>query len=196
MTPPTQKLTTRAAVHLDEEVALAVRVRTCEPGSARPTGDAADRSETSPGGPVSPFPAGGFPIVPMVRGVKRSVNEMISADHDEVSFVLAFTRSGERVLMGRDRFRSLRPTGVVRRFKGDTPIVVDLTLLSEQLIPEITVDGECFIVNSVDFGVLTRAVVTGELDEPELAEQLTPYYEQAKAFTHYDPSTLRSMMYD
>lgn len=110
----------------------------------------------------------------MVRGVKRSVNEMISADHDEVSFVLAFTQSGERVLMGRDRFRSLRPTGVVRRFKGDTPIVVDLTLLSEQLIPEITVDGECFIVNSVDFGVLTRAVVNGELDEPELAEQLTP----------------------
>ena len=42
--------------------------------------------------------------------------------------------------------------------------------------------------------MLTRTVVEGGLDEPELAEQLRSFYEQAKVFQHYDPDTLRAMI--
>ena len=59
---------------------------------------------------------------------------------------------------------------------------------------ELTVDGEYYIINATDFGVLTRMVATGELEAHGLAEQLTPYYEQVKALAAQDPRTIRAII--
>ncbi|MGH1493738.1 MAG: hypothetical protein ACRBK7_30810, partial [Acidimicrobiales bacterium] len=110
--------------------------------------------------------------------------------------VLAFTHAGDRVLVGRSRLRPLRPTEVIRRLSGEGPITIDLALLYEDLIPELEIDGERFLINAVDFGVLTKAVVTGELDAPKLAEQLGPYYDRVKALATHDPRSVQSLVRD
>lgn len=128
----------------------------------------------------------------MLRSVKQALTDLFAGDEVERA-VLVFTTSGERVLMGRHRFRPLQPTIEKRRFPAED-ISVDLPLLADHLIPEITIGSDRFAVNSVDFGVLTRAVVNGDVHEPLLAEQLTPYFEQARALARYDPETFRSMI--
>lgn len=191
MTTPTQRLTDRAAAILDDDVAIAVRVRPCASRHA-PVSAHVAYSENGPW--PNALPASGLPVVPMYRSLKQSVTDMVAPDVEHPNGVIAFLRSGDRVFMGRDRFRSLQPTTVLRRLEGTQPASIDMGLLSADLIPKLTVAGECFIVNSVDFGVLTRTVVEGGIDEPQLAEELRPYYEQALAFRHYDPNTLRAMI--
>lgn len=110
--------------------------------------------------------------------------------------MLAFTSAGDRVVVGRSRLRSLRPTEVIRRLSGGGPITIDLTLLYEDLIPELEIDGERYLVNAVDFGVLTRAVVAGELNAPRLAEQIAPYHDRVQALATHDPRTVRSLIRD
>ncbi len=194
MTGPTRRLTDRTANVLGEPLALAVRVRQApQQRSPRPGDTAVDDAiqEMSP----SAFPVFGLPIVPILRSLKWTVTDLFNRG-DVVKGVLAFTRSGDRVLVGRSRLRSLRPTEVIRRLSGGGPISVDLALLYEELIPELEVDGERFLVNAVDFGVLAKAVVTGELDAPKLAEQLGPYYDRVQALATHDPRSIRSLVRD
>ncbi len=179
-----QALAVRPAAFLGEDVACAVRVR-----KGPPQGSWA-RSEIS--GP-SGLPALGFPIVPIFRSLKRRVSDMIGGD-DGRSLILAFTTSGDRVVLGRSRFRSRRPTGPVRHLDRDHPLAIELPLLFEELIPELRIGDEFFIVNSVDFGVLTRALVAGDVDEPALAAQVRPFYEQTKRMKAGEPETIRSMI--
>lgn len=197
MPSPTRRLTARAAQVLHDDVVLAVRVRqgpyqrTETPARPRTPYQAwIERSSTT-----ATLPAGGLPVVPMFRSLKQLVTDQFSGNH-RLNGVLAIARSGERILMGRSRFRSLRPSAATRRLRRDEPISIDMKLLNEKLIPEIKVGDEYFIVNAVDFGVMTKKVVNGDLDEPWLADQLTPYYENVKALATYDPVTVHSIIVD
>ncbi len=152
MTTPTERLTCRAAAVLDEEVAIAVRV-----------------SKGSPNPPTALF-----------ESLKRAVTNRFT-DQGDLDGVLVFTRYGGRVLTNRSGFRSLDPTFPIRHLSRAVPIAVDLDLLTEELIPILRIGAETFMVNPLDFGALARAVVAGELAEPALAEQLTPWHEQMEA---------------
>ena len=193
MTAPTQRLTQRAAAQLGEEVTLAVRVRKCPPAGGKNASDG--NILTLDGQPSVPatFPADGPPIVPIVRSLKRSVTDLFSNQHD-LNGVLVVTRAGDRVLMGRSRFRSLRPTEIVRRFPSSAVLAVDETLLAEELISELAIDGEHFLVNPVDFKVLMAAAVTGKIDARYLAAQLKPFYDRAQSLRTYEPDAIRSAM--
>ncbi len=94
--------------------------------------------ETSP---PTVFPVLGLPVLPILRSLKWAVTDLFKGD-DILKGILAFTRSGDRVIVGRSRLRSLRPTEVIRRLPGRGPVTVDLTLLYEDLIPELEIDGE------------------------------------------------------
>lgn len=196
MTAPTQKLTARAATQLGEAVALAIRVRRGPPTRRESANDqntlALGGQQTAP----ATFPAGGLPIVPIARAAKRWATDIFSGEH-HLNGVLVFTRAGDRILMGRSRFRSLRPTDeVVRRFPSAAVPEIDEFLLAEELIPELTIDGEHFIVNSVDFKALMKAAVTGEVDARYLATQLKPLYDRSQSLATADPNAIRSAMKD
>lgn len=186
MTAPTQLLTQRAATHLGEQVALAIRVRQA-PGQISPATED-DGSEL-----MSPVPAGGFPVLPMLRSVRTFISDLFAGD-EVLHGVLAFTESGDRVLLGRSQFRSKTPTHIIRRIPREAPVSVNMPLLAEHLIPELIVGSDHFVVNSIDFGALTRAVGKGDLNEPALSEQLALYYEHSRTFRSYDPNKMREMI--
>ena len=193
MTAPTQRLTQRAAAQLSQEVTLAVRVRKCSPAPKRNGTDGNILTLDSQPSVPATFPAGGLPVVPIVRSLTRAVTDLFTNQH-HLNGVLAFTQAGERILMGRSRFRSLRPTGIVRRFPTNAVLAVNEALLAEELIPELTVDDEHFIVNSVDFKVLMAAVVTGKIESRYLAAQLKPFYDRVQSLATYEPDAIRSAM--
>ena len=191
MTAPTQRLTQRAAAQLGEDVTLAVRVRKCPPARGKNANDGNIGTLDGQRSVPVTFPASGLPIVPIVRSLKRAVSDLFSNQH-ELNGVLIFTRAGDRILMGRSRFRSLRPTEIVRRFASSAVLAVDETLLAEKLIPELTIDDEHFLVNSVDFKVLTAAAATGKIEARYLAAQLKPFYDRAQSLTTQEPDAIRS----
>ena len=193
MTAPTQRLTQRAAAQLSEEVRLAVRVRKCSPAGRKNANDGNILTLDGQRSVPATFPAGGLPIVPIVRSLKRAVTDLFSNQHD-LNGLLVFTRAGDLILMGRSRFSSLRPTEIVRRFPSSAVLAVDETLLAEKLIPELTIEGEHFLVNSVDFKVLMAAAVTGKIEARYLAAQLKPFYDRAQSLTTYEPDAIRSAM--
>lgn len=78
------------------------------------------------------FPALGLPILPLLRSLKAATTDLFAGD-DVVKGVLAFTRSGDRVLLGRSRLQSLRPTEVIRRLPGESPVTIDLARLYKDL---------------------------------------------------------------
>ncbi len=184
MTPSTQKLTRRAADQLGEDVTIAVRVR--QDPNDRYKGTASEHDTAG-------FPVMGLPVLPLLRSVKHAVTDVLF-ESDALKGILAFTRSGDRIAMGRDRFRSRRPTDSIVCLPRDVPATVHMARLGTELIPELTVDNEHFVINSVDFGALTRAIVNGEVDEPVLAEQLGPWHEHSKAVAAAEPETIRKML--
>lgn len=195
MAGPTRRLTARAGTALGEPLVLAVRVRQGpQQRSPRPSASF-DDGVTDTTSPPRASPAIGLPVLPLLRSLKWAVTDLFRSG-EVFNGVLAFTRSGGRVLIGRSRLWSLRPTEAIRRLSAGGTVTVDLKLLYEDLIPELEIDGERFLVNAVDFGVLTRAVVTGELDAPRLAEQLRPYYDRVQTLVTHDPRSVRSLVRD
>lgn len=195
MTSPTRRLLDRAEAVLEEPVGLAVRVRQGpQQRSLRPK-EATDPVWPARNSPPRSFPVVGLPILPLLRSLRWAITDSFIRE-DVVKGILAFTRSGDRVLLGRSRFNSLRPTEAIRRLPGQSPLTVDLALLYDDLLPELEIDGERYLVNAVDFGVLTRAVVTGEFDAPKLAEQLRPYYQRVQELVSQDPRSVRALIRD
>lgn len=191
MATPTQRLTRRTAAVLTEDVALAVRVRKGPAQRPKP-GPTAGEDGAAAASPPS-LPILGLPVIPYARSVARAIGDLFAGDEVR-NGVLAFTRSGGLVFLGRARLRPLRPTETIRRLSADPPVTIDLALLYEDLVPQLEIGAEHYIVNAIDFGVLTRALAAGELDAPALAAQLTPYYEQVKALATHDPRTVRSLL--
>jgi len=191
MATPTQRLTARAQSVLGENVILAVRVRQQHPhrtAARRPSGTVGDQPRE-----WASLPAAGFPVVAVARSLKDFFNDLFDRDPNWRG-VLAFTESGERILLTRSRRSSLRPTEIARHLRRGPQMSIDIDLLYEDLIAEIKIEGEYFIVNSVDFRVLTRAVVEGRIDEPWLKKQLKTFYQNTKAMAAVEPTVIRSMI--
>ena len=142
--------------------------------------------------PVS-VPLLGLPIVPALRSAVRAVTDPFRGEAVR-NGVLAFTESGRRVFLGRKRFRATHPTDVVRQLPGDVPVTIDRELFHRDLIPELEIGDDHFIVNGVDFRVLTKVVVNEGIDEPLLAEQVRPYHDQLVSLAQDDPNAIRSVI--
>ncbi|NNE95517.1 MAG: hypothetical protein HKN24_05760 [Acidimicrobiales bacterium] len=112
--------------------------------------------------------------------------------HEVVRGVLAFTGGGDRVLLGRKRFRSLRPTETLRYLGRNTQIEIDEELLETYALPELKIGDEFFRVNGTDFRALTRKVAAGKLIVPGLdSTLLTEMYRLSQRMSSGEPNDVR-----
>ena len=180
MTPPTRRLTHHTAVRLGRPVDLAVRARRLDGDAPEPT----DRR------PV--FPALGLPIVALVRTAWTRLKHLLLGDED--ARILAFMPDGRRILMARARLAGLHPTTVLAHLDHELPLTIDTATLATELRPVLVIGDERFEIDGVDYGVLARAAVAGELHEPGLAAQVEPWLEAATAARAAEPETVRTMI--
>ncbi len=183
MASPTDRLTSRAADVLGQPVEFALRVQL---GPAVGRGTKAVQY-----GHALWWWAPAFLPIAAVSSVLENLWAWRSG-HEVVRGVLAFTGGGDRVLLGRKRFRSLRPTETLRYLGRNTQIEIDEELLETYMLPELKIGDEFFRVNGTDFGALTRNVATGKLIVAGLDPPLlTKIYRLSRRMSSGEPNDIR-----
>ncbi len=184
MTGPTYNLTERVSELLEEPVTLALRVRS-GPGSNEPL----------LGGTRTAWE--GLRMHPVFRPLGSLLSRLLQSLRDRWSGtttftgILALADGGDRILLGRRRFRSLQPTQEIRRLREGAPLLIDKELYDNFFIAELVVANEHFIVHPVDFRVLLKEVVAGRVDAPEIKHDLADFYVRQKQLASVDPDVIR-----
>lgn len=163
MMTPTERVTSRAREFLadDFDVILAVRVE---------WGPQAVVSRTK-------FSSGFWtraylwsPIVMPIVALLRRGDRIV---HPESGFgVLALTSDDSRVLLSVASRRRSFPTGLIDVLPQGAHLEVDVGLMETNLIPVLRISDREFVVNSVDFRALLKAVEQLRIRAPEIRAAL------------------------
>ncbi len=159
MAAPTERLTARTQQILGEDVVLAVRVNLRPPGRLSLRLGRL-RSALSFAAIVVPV---GSAIVLTFLGAARLLSRRRTGSTEEpVNGVLAILRNGERVLLRASDFRPSRPIEAIQRFPKATPLEPDVDLMEKHMIAQLTLDGQAFVVNGVDFNQVLKRLPTAQ----------------------------------
>ena len=169
MQAPTERLTTRTQQILGEDVVLAMRVKIGPP--SRLTMLLANR------GLGLAFFGYIAPVVSVLAmpflGVARLLSRLRTGPSAQpLHGVLAILPSDERVLLRASDFRPSRPTEAIQRFPEATPLQPDVELMEKYMIAQLTLDGQAFIVNGIDFEQLLKKVADGTIPSVAIGSRI------------------------
>ena len=110
------------------------------------------------------------PIGELLR--RRSGRRRLKDDPTAGMGILALTDQRDRILMSAHASRRMEPTAVVATLERGAQLVVDTDYFATHLVPILDVGGREFVVDSVDFKAMLKAIRLGKLNAPQITANL------------------------
>jgi len=107
-------------------------------------------------------------ILPIMALFQRPDPRKTLLDPNAGFGILALTADDGRILLSASPRRRKTPTGIAEVLPHAAPLDVDVDLMETNLIPTLTVAHRVFVVNSVDFRALLKAVDNLVVRSPEI----------------------------